>query len=132
MPTFNRNEQIAILALTALLIVGSVVSTIDYFWPAEIDDFEVRRSAIPVPVIDTSDSLAADGSGSVSSPTNLNTATAKQLMDLPQIGPKTAELIISYRESNGDFKSTDELIAIKGIGPRTLEKLRSRIVVGSK
>jgi len=55
---------------------------------------------------------------------NINTADASQLALLPGIGPKTAESIVSYRTSNGAFNSVDDLVRVKGIGAKTLEKLR--------
>ena len=120
--TFNRNEQIAILALTGLLIVGSLISALDYFWPSHIDDFEVRKGAIPVPEI-----LPAAPEQPVL--IDLNTATAQQLIRLPQIGPKTAERILAYRQTHGPFKHVDDLTAVKGIGPRTVEKFRALVTL---
>ena len=40
---------------------------------------------------------------------NLNTATAAQITSLPGIGPKTADLIIQYRQKNGGFKKVEDL-----------------------
>jgi competence protein ComEA len=40
---------------------------------------------------------------------NINTADAKELDELPEVGPSTAEKIIEYRRHNGSFKSVDEL-----------------------
>ncbi len=44
---------------------------------------------------------------------NLNTATAEQLQLLPRVGPALASQIINFRESNGPFRSVDELLAVK-------------------
>jgi comEA protein len=55
----------------------------------------------------------------------LNTASPKELELLPGIGPVLAEGIVAYRQEHGPFKRIDELLAIKGIGPKKLEKLRS-------
>jgi competence protein ComEA len=55
---------------------------------------------------------------------NINTADAAQLALLPGIGPKAADSIISYRSSAGAFTSIDDLVKVKGIGQKTLEKLR--------
>lgn len=55
---------------------------------------------------------------------NINTADKKLLTELPGIGPVTAEAIIDYRQTNGRFKSIDELTKVKGIGEKTLAKLK--------
>ncbi len=60
---------------------------------------------------------------------NINTASAKQLQTLSSIGPQTAEKIIQYREEYGDFSSIDALTEVKGIGEKTLEKVKPFISV---
>ena len=62
-------------------------------------------------------------------PINLNTATATDLLQVPGIGPSTAEKILDTRKSYGAFKSVDDLLAIKGIGPKKLEKMRKYLTV---
>jgi comEA protein len=60
---------------------------------------------------------------------NINTATAKELEKLPDVGKVTAERIIEHREQNGPFKSVNDLGKIKGIGKATLEKLLPLVTV---
>jgi competence protein ComEA len=60
---------------------------------------------------------------------NINTATAKQLTLLPGIGKKTAEIIIEHRTQNGNFVAVDDLLKVKGIGKKTLEKMKSCLAV---
>ena len=62
-------------------------------------------------------------------PININTATAADLQQVPGIGPSTAQKIIDTRKSYGAFKSVDDLLAIKGIGPNKLEKMRKYLTV---
>ena len=62
-------------------------------------------------------------------PINLNTANAEQLQEVPGIGPATAEKILQMRKSYGQFKSVDDLRAIRGIGPKRLEKMRKYLTV---
>jgi comEA protein len=64
------------------------------------------------------------------SPVNLNTATSEQLQQVPGIGPVTAEKILQMRKSYGAFKSVDDLRAVRGIGPKRLEKMRKYLTVG--
>ncbi len=68
-----------------------------------------------------------ENSMALSEPISINTATLSQLTDLPGIGNTYAQRIIEYRETNGDFTSVDELVNVKGIGERTLEKIKPLI-----
>ncbi|WP_426447866.1 helix-hairpin-helix domain-containing protein [Paenibacillus sp. S-38] len=56
---------------------------------------------------------------------HLNQATAEQLDALPGIGPSRAAAIIELRKKRGGaFRSLDELLEIKGIGEKSLQKLK--------
>ena len=55
---------------------------------------------------------------------NINTATVEELQTLPNIGEATAQRIVDYRTQHGNFTSVDALQNVKGIGTKTLEKLR--------
>ena len=63
-------------------------------------------------------------------PVNINTADAATLAhSLDGVGPAKAAAIVAYREENGPFKSADDLGHVKGIGPATLERNRSAILL---
>ena len=63
---------------------------------------------------------------------NLNSATQAQLEALPGIGPRTAALILEYRQKSGGFKKVEELMNIKGIGEKSFLKLKPMVVVPPK
>jgi competence protein ComEA len=58
-------------------------------------------------------------------------ATSEELQQVPGIGPATAEKILQMRKSYGPFKSVDDLLAIRGLGPKRLEKMRKYLTVGN-
>lgn len=60
---------------------------------------------------------------------NINTASAKQLEELPGIGPKLAAEIIKYREKNNGFSSVEELKQVKGIGDSKFADLRELVTI---
>ncbi|WP_421728495.1 ComEA family DNA-binding protein [Bifidobacterium callitrichidarum] len=61
---------------------------------------------------------------------DLNTATSEQLQTINGIGPVTAERILEHRKAIGRFVSVDQLLDVKGIGSKTLEKIRDQVKVG--
>ncbi|WP_308638813.1 ComEA family DNA-binding protein [Paenibacillus silvisoli] len=70
-------------------------------------------------------SADAAGSGKI----DINHATAAELDALPGIGAAKAKSIVDDREKNGPFRSADDLLRVKGIGPKLLDKMKSFIVV---
>ena len=61
---------------------------------------------------------------------NLNTATSRELAELPGIGPVIASRIVEFREKRGGFRSVEELLAVPGISERRWQVLRDRVSVG--
>ena len=69
-------------------------------------------------------------SGDVASgPLDLNTATMEQLDALPGVGPATAKAILDERTRRGRFRSVDDLLDVRGIGPAKLDALRDLVKV---
>jgi len=60
---------------------------------------------------------------------NINNATSEQLQGLPGIGPAKAEKILSYRETNGPFKTVEDLVNVSGIGEKSFEQLKDMVKV---
>lgn len=67
----------------------------------------------------------SDGIGKV----NLNTASLAELTTISGIGEKRANDILTYRDSNGGFKTIDDLKNVPGIGDKTLENMRPYVTV---
>ena len=66
--------------------------------------------------------------GSAGGKISLSQADSLTLQSLPRVGPATAERIIAWRTTHGPFRSVDDLLAISGIGPATLEGFRDLVV----
>lgn len=67
---------------------------------------------------------SASGKNRPARAVDLNTAGERALLTLPGVGPSTARAIIAHRTANGRFRSVDDLLQVKGIGPKKLEALR--------
>ncbi len=76
------------------------------------------------------DSVGQAASGSlIAGKIDINSADEEMLTTLPGVGPKTATRIYDYRKANGPFRSVDDLLNIKGIGPKVLDKLKPFVSV---
>ena len=67
--------------------------------------------------------------GTTGSLININTADETTLETLNGVGPVLAASIIEYRTEHGPFTSVDQLDEVSGIGPATMEDLRSQVTV---
>lgn len=98
----------AALLLLMLLHLKPQPGSRIYYIP-ENTAFMRRSSGYPVP--------EPDG------PVNVNTAGVEELCTMKHIGPATAEAIILEREQNGPFYYREDLLNVKGIGEKTLQKM---------
>ncbi len=60
---------------------------------------------------------------------NINKADQAALEALPGVGTAKATAILEYRTQHGDFKTKEDLLQVKGIGPKMLEKMQSDIEI---
>jgi competence protein ComEA len=82
------------------------------------------------PVVSGAERMAAQGSqaGAVQA-VDLNQASAEQLITIPGIGKVMAQRIIDFREQHGPFNRVEDLMKVKGIGEKSLQKLRPYVKV---
>lgn len=119
----TRRESLAILTLTGLFLVGWTVRHVQ-------DQRTPPLEAAPLVAVPIDSAVATTVSSTVSrGPVNVNTASKEQLQTLSGIGPALSQRIVDYRERHRPFERVDELQRVRGIGPKTLASLRSRIVV---
>jgi competence protein ComEA len=87
-----------------------------------------KKGATTAPVPGTTGG-SPGSSGSSGALVNINTADEATLETLNGVGPVLAAAIIQYRTEHGPFASVDQLDEVSGIGPATLEDLRSQVTV---
>lgn len=68
-------------------------------------------------------------SSSASGVVNINTATEEQLVRLPGIGPSKARAILALRTQMGGFSKVENLLRVRGIGRKTLQKLNPMLTL---
>ena len=59
---------------------------------------------------------------------NINKASAVTLTQLKRIGPKLSDRIVEYREKHGPFERPEDIMQVRGIGPKTFELNKDRII----
>lgn len=140
MTVFTPKEKMIFRFLLVAIIVGLFTGLLrkKYFNPdfsqeivAEVEQFHSANEKINEmeKVNQQNFTTISDESSSNNSlkSININTASKSDLMTLPTIGPVTAERIIRYREDFGTFQVIDDLLKVKGIGVKTLEKIKPLI-----
>ncbi|MDY6861630.1 MAG: ComEA family DNA-binding protein [Thermodesulfobacteriota bacterium] len=86
----------------------------------------------------TKNIMAQEGSDSdkkevtISEKININTGTQEDFEKIKGIGPGLAKKIIEYRESHGNFESIEDIINVKGIGKKKLEKIKDCITISDE
>lgn len=61
-------------------------------------------------------------------PVDVNTADAKTIArELDGVGLSKAQAIVDYRKANGPFRSADDLVKVKGLGQKTVDRNRANL-----
>jgi competence ComEA-like helix-hairpin-helix protein len=128
-----HDGEIRVLWIVAIVLtVGGGVRWVSHTRPgwtpgiAIPDSVSARTDPVPFGTGAAFDSLFVDGRLVV------NRAGPEHLALLPGIGPALAMRVVDYRRLNGPFASADELSNVKGIGPKTVERLRSVVWIESE
>ena len=122
---FTRRETGVLIFLLAGFVIGSGIKL-------------YQKNLAPLPIVEdismsgqsiTTDTTMShpllDGKAEpLSQVILLNSANVELLEKVPGIGPVTAERIITYRSKYGRFQSLEEMKKIKGIGEKTLIKIK--------
>ena len=103
---YNRTQEIILALLIAILVIVS---------------YSMGTEKIQPPCLFT----ASDDYFCI----NINTAGWQELDLLPGIGPVRAKEIVNYRKENGSFNQVDDLLKLRGINERLINKIRKKIVI---
>jgi len=72
---------------------------------------------------------AAESGAQKPTPIDLNKASEEQLMTVPGIGEAIAKRIVTFRDEHGPFRRVEDLMRVKGIGEKSLERIRPYVKV---
>jgi len=92
--------------------------------------FVATGLALAMAALLVSGTAMAAGKPAPTAKVNLNTASIEQLTTLPGVGPKLAARIVEYRQKSGTFRSTQELMNVKGVGEKNFAKIEAWLSVG--
>lgn len=123
-------ERKALLFFTACFAVGCLSLAIRTYWkgePVKNIPSVTGNKLLPGTRAESRPGSLYQGSLTV----DLNKATADQFQRLPGIGPSLSRRIVINRKEHGAFSNVDDLSRVKGIGPKTVEKIRDLIRVDS-
>lgn len=147
---FTRSEAAVIVFLAATLLSGATIRALqrdENGAPEDIRQSLSRQDSVfaaqaGAQVVASSGTNESDGkatsteersggsdAGETPSIVDINTATGRAFETLPGVGPATAEKIIEHRRVHGPFSRIEDLMKVKGIGPKKFEKLRQFITV---
>lgn len=122
--------------LSSLFSVSSFLFPVECLADASSTGTSSSASATPRPALSPEGEHAGPSADDVSNKgpaekkrVDVNSATVEELCTLPGIGPKKAEAIIALREKRPLTRLT-QLLLVRGIGKKTLEKLRPEVEFG--
>lgn len=125
----EEHKRVLIAVLSGLILLGSGISLGVGFIETAEDPSPMQFSGLEEVA---PEEISAPQVQSATFPININTASSSELELLSGIGPSKANSIIEYREGHGRFKATSEIMNVSGIGPKTYEKIKGQITVGSQ
>lgn len=116
---FNKKELAVILMLTGSGLLGWGIKGFRKHTQVTPDRFSVYADTVQYVSKKKVSKPAKKKAGKI----NLNSADRKELESIKGIGPALAGRILEYRAKHGPFQKTEDLLAVKGIGPKKLKKI---------
>ena len=141
MISFTGQERRILLVLVCTFLVGLIIKGIQHerdenhlqILESSVSKFDSEYSAIAMEKsekpVQTGKQVARQTKSKDTLRIDINSAEEKLLVLLPRIGPVLASRIVEYRIKNGPFLTLDDVIKVRGIGPKTLERIRPYIYI---
>lgn len=133
MPTLTPAERRGALLLVALLVLGTLRDLGRAVWPGRTRPLTTALEAGPPPADPPGAPGAAGragrGADARGAPLDLNRAGVADLDALPGIGPVLAKRIVEHRLAHGPFHAPEDLLAVRGIGPRLYARIEPLVTV---
>jgi comEA protein len=148
---FSRKEMFILLWVFLVLLTGSGIKVVKLLFPGtrNFDYFESERKALSFKVLSDSIANISNEQDStvinnlillsntkqkksallINKKININSADKNELMKLPGVGPKMADMIIEYRNENSGFKTIHDLMKVKGIGGKKFLNVKNYISI---
>jgi competence ComEA-like helix-hairpin-helix protein len=142
--SFSRAETIALGILLAVCLIGGGVLIYEnsrQTIPPKLifESIESAQAVEPQPNYDSPTAPQARTAAvtsersATSAPSrplklNINTAPAESLALLPVVGEALSRRIVDYRTKHGPFAEVDQLVAVYGIGPKNIERIRPYLI----
>lgn len=120
---FTPQETKALIFLTAALLVGSGITLYKRTHPRFAPELVLEKKEVGVR---TEHEATLEGEEKTTK-INLNQATAAQLELLPYVGPELSRRIVEYRRANGAFQQIEDIMKVRGIGPKTFQRIKDHI-----
>ncbi len=119
----SKSEKIVIVVLSCFLFIGTVVN---YRKRARADfTISIKRGLLEeeLSLEEVKESMIKQRK------VRVNSATKEMIMSISGIGKVLAERIVNYRDANGCFLDKRDLLNVKGISEKKLEKIEHMVLV---
>jgi len=127
---FTKKEQGVILFLIFGFLGGLLIRTVRIYWsPLPETEGKLILSDEQGETHYLNTNFSRGGNHLKQLCISLNKANQDELQKLPGIGPVIAARIISHRSQNGPYHSVEELLKVKGIGEKVLNRIKPLIIV---
>jgi comEA protein len=127
-PSFTSQERKALIFLLLVITIGGGITLYKKshpsFAPELVSSYE-NKAGMNLIKKETYPSKRSK----INTKIRINNASAKELENLPGVGPVLAQRIIDLRESKGKFKKVNELLEVKGIGLKKLEAIKKWVII---